>query len=261
MADVTGYTDEQVARFQRELADSLARITDAIRERLRDAHRNPDGTLTGDAFNATLARELGDQIARMLGDAFAGAQDDFRATAAGLAHMVGADLEEQGLSPQLTDVSAGVIDALMGHGVDDIAAVAREAAPELRDVMRQALTTGQDPEEALNALADKLGATAAAATNLADVALMGLDRGIVVAQAAEHGAEAMSLDHPVDSLTRPWCAARANKLFRLNELDREPNDTGPQPPSVYCGGWRCRGRWRVAMPDEIAEGNFYYPQK
>lgn len=252
MADVGGYTDEQVARFQRELADSLARITDAIRERLRDAHRNPDGTLAGDAFNATLARELGDQIARMLGDAAAGAQDDFRQTAAGLAQMVGADLEEQGLSPQLTDISVGVIDALTGHGVDDIAAVAREAAPELRDVLRQALTTGQDPEAALNALAERLDVTAAKATNLVDTALVAVDRGIVVAQATAQGVEWFLFDGPIDSLTRPYCAARVGKRFTLAMLDAEPNPTGPNPPSIYCGGWRCRHRLVALMPEDLA---------
>ncbi len=253
MASPTDVTDAEVARFQRELAESLGRITDAFREALGKADRGDDGALLATARNLALARETGDQLVAMLGDAFTGAQQSFREAAANLADAVGGDLGDKGVSPHLSDVSVGVISALVGHGVDDIATIAGEAGPELRDVIRESVTTGLSPDAAFDALAGRLGKTQAQTTALADTCLMSLDRGIVVSHASEAGFAYFEFSGPRDTLTRPWCADRVGYRFTVPQMDREPSDVGPQPPSVWAGGYRCRHRW-VPLDDSDLPG-------
>ncbi len=256
--DPTDTADAEVERFKAELAASLAKITEHLRTALERAHRNDDGTLSADAFNLTLVRETGDQVAAMLGDSFTEAQASFRQAAAGLAHVVGADLEDQGLSPQLTDISAGAIQALAGHGVDDLAEVSLTASAELRDVLRECLTTGLDPTAAMDALAAKMDRTVAQATSLVDTSLVGLDRTIVVEAAGAAGVEWWALDGPTDSLTRPWCADRVGRRFTRTDMDRQLNDSGPNPPSVYGGGWNCRHRWVALQVEDLGDFEPFY---
>ncbi|MDP3767024.1 MAG: hypothetical protein Q8S13_03335, partial [Dehalococcoidia bacterium] len=72
--------------------------------------------------------------------------------------------------------------------------------------------------------------------------------------AAEAGVNRFAYFGPNDSRTRPWCADRVGALFTRAQIDEVPSDVGPQPPSLYGGGYGCRHAW-VPVPEEQA-GDF-----
>jgi hypothetical protein len=106
----------------------------------------------------------------------------------------------------------------------------------------QSIRTNVNASDAYDELSSAIGRTAAQITSLVDTTVMGIDRLASTTQSTEAGFTLFLYDGPVDSLTRPFCMARVGKVMTLEELDSEDNDTGPNPPSVYCGGYNCRHR-------------------
>lgn len=259
MADPGEFTDDTLARYRRELERSLRQITAQIRAALKDAHLDADGGLVVDAHNLALARGLGDEIARLADGALAAVVDDFREAVRDLVAVVGTALDDAGVGAEFTAATASLARAQAGTGLDRLIADATgtlvrqsdDLRAQLREVAIQMVRTNADPADAVEELAGKVGATAGQTLSLVDTTMSGADRAVTLDVAQAAGVEWFAFVGPVDSLTRPWCRRHVGFRYTLEQMDSLPdNDTGPQPPSTYGGGYNCRHRWEPLVDEE-----------
>jgi hypothetical protein len=243
VADIAQLEDEALRRLREELERQVARHEAELRRRL--------GGLSdaSEREKAALIRAVAEDMAAILDGLRSKAQDGFREVSAAVLDAIGDDLAET-YGAQLTAAPLGVLRAAVDGTVDDIATIAGEANEELRRLLLDSSLSTLNPSEALDALVGKMNATVSRSISLADTALMGLDRQVQSALADDLGLDWMGLDHPEDQLTRPWCREHGNYRYTQAQIDALRNDTGPQPPRIYCGGWQCRGRW-IALTEEM----------
>lgn len=144
-----------------------------------------------------------------------------------------------GLDPRIAVQARGNIDTLIRRFEANARTLARET---VRDI----LDRDKPVALALEALAAKIG-------NLADVTLAGFDRAVVLETAIRDDPETLFLyDGPLDSRTRTDCALWVGHVFTIEQIRGLTSIAGPQPVSVYCGGWNCRHRW-VPVTREMVE--------
>lgn len=236
MADVAGLTEAEVERLKRDLARQVARATALLERRLN--------ALGGQSDRVSLetARRIAEEIADLLLRNFGVASARFERASAAVADALNDDFAKLGLSDAFTAQSAASLRAQVDGTLDRIAGVAKDATEALRTAIIDTVRSGVSPEAALSDIADAMRGTAAQVASTFDTGLAGFDRTVSTQTATDAGIEWFLYDGPVDDLTRDYCRARVGYRFTLASLDATPNDTGPQPPSVYCGGWGCRHR-------------------
>jgi hypothetical protein len=231
--DPAEFTDDQLARLKRELTTTVRRMEAAIREALRDRRRG----LTTE-ISQRLLRNLLDDYERLFGLA----ERRLLGISADVIEVVSDSLAEAGIADQLTTPSESLLRAQVGDGIDAIATIRGERIDALRATVLELSRSTVNPEEALAVLQGELGTTLAQTLTEVDTRVAAVDRTLSITTAEEQGYELFLYDGPVDSITRPWCAERLGYLFTLDELDEALNDTGPNPPSQYGGGYNCRHR-------------------
>lgn len=241
-------TAEASARFQRELRDALARLVETLRRRLRSGDRQ--GTVEAALVAESVLDDLNDRALA----------ETFRRVVVAVVASVGGNLEAAGIDASLSGPGEAALQQLAGTGVDAVTRALTDQHEELRRVLVEAILGAERPEDAIAAFERATRSSASRVAAVVDTALFAIDRGATLTGAEDAGVDVFLYEGPVDSLTRDWCARRVGKLFRRDELDREENETGPQPPSVFGGGYNCRHRWTaVPLPDVDAE--WYYPQQ
>lgn len=232
--------DEVEAQYQRLRADlerQLARTARFLRKAMRD------GRLDGDV---EAARRVGDELADLLEKNFGVVSRGYERASAAVAQ---ASIESIDVPEAFTAQSVASLRAQVSGTLDDIATIGREASEALRTLVVDVVRSQVPPEGALAELAAAIDGTAARVATLLDTGLAGFDRAVTAQVADEAGVEWYLYDGPTDDLTREFCAERVGKRFTLAMLDATDNDTGPNPPSIYCGGWNCR-HYLVPLLDE-----------
>lgn len=253
--DVSRFTDEQIAAVKAELLRRMGRLKSYIEEQLRKAPRDAQGRIlprdprTLAIVRETLANAIPDFEA-ILGEA---APDAFKAVAADVLTTVTDDLVQQGVGEAFTTASAEVLTATVDGTLTEIAERVGAGSQSLRETIADVLSSPVPVDEAIETIAGELDLTTAQTVTVIDTGTMAVDRTAVVAQADDAGFGYYLFDGPVDDLTRDWCRARVGKLFTLDELNEEPNDTGPQPPSAFAGGYNCRHRWVPISAEEAGQ--------
>lgn len=249
------FVDREVARYRREMAAAVRRLMAEVRAALKQAERD-GGKLNGAAANVELARRLGDELARELGAELRDLQREWRAAVDDLVAVVGRELADAGIGAEF--YKQGEIGKLMqrGEGKRTLAYVLAQATeglkeersavrPALREAVVRMMREPHAPTVVQREIAAELGGSMGRALSLVDTSLAGVDRAATVAVGVEVGAEWFLYDGPMDAITRPWCAARVGRRFKLAQIDARENrnDTGPQPVSLFGGGYGCRHRW------------------
>jgi hypothetical protein len=251
--DIAAFTDEEVARFKADIEEQIRRLMEAIRKELENAPLDEAGKIVP-SRNLELLRQVTANLVRDYDEMFRTAlSDSWRQVAARMVQAVSSDMQEQGISGSFTTAGADALLAMVDGTLRDIATIGGKGADELRRIVESLSLTPISPGDLLTELQGKLGSSLAEVLNLVDTAVMGLDRETVTGQAVESGYEWFLFDGPLDGLTRPWCDERVGFLFHVSEMDEVPNDTGPQPPSRYGGGWRCRHRWVAVHASRIRD--------
>lgn len=247
MIDLSAFEDKLIARFRRELSASLERVKADIGRRLRDS-TGSDGDLAG----VEAARQIGDDLDRMLRAAFRQADDGMRRLSDALLRELGAALSAQGIDDRLTSAAEDTIRAQIGTALDTLTAEAGATAGALREAVVRMFRESASPDDAIAEIAQGLDGSLGRALTLVDTTMMGLDRGITLEAADPQQFPGALYDGPLDALTRSWCAAHVGRAFTREEIDALENDVGPQPPAVYGGGYNCRHRWVVLDAADLA---------
>lgn len=241
MADPTTTIDVQMRRLRADLEREVRRTARFLEKALRD------GTMTA---SVEAARRQGDEVADLLRRNFQKVVARYEraseaVAAATLEELAGADIPEA-----FTAQSAASLRAQVDGTLDDIATIAEEAGAELRTLIVDVVRSQVPPGEAIERLLGALDGAAARAATMLDTGLAAFDREVSGQVATEAGVEWFLYDGPVDDLTRPYCAERVGKRYTLDSLDATSNDTGPNPPSRYAGGWNCRHRLVPLLDEE-----------
>jgi len=238
--------DAQMRQLRRDLERQIARTARRLEKALAD------GELTRDVETARL---IGDELADLLRRNFDTVSTRFEAASRAVVEASAEDLRAEGISDSFTTQSVASLRSQVDGTLDDIATIGEEAAVELRTLIVDAVRSGVAPS--LEELTSKLDGAAGRAAALMDTGIASFDREVMTQQAAEAGVEWFLYDGPSDDLTRPFCAERVGKRYTLESIDRVPNDTGPNPPSRYGGGWNCRHRLVPLLLEEEIAG---YPE-
>lgn len=229
---VESVIDTEVRRYRRELERSLLRLALDIQKRYGK------GDALGAGLAARIAADLADEYQRAFGEALPGLREGIARVLA----EVGDVLKREGVDAQLTKASETTLRMQATKALDELTALGKEGAGALREYAVEYLRTTAEDRPALDALKEHVGGYVGRAVSLVDTTISGIDRKATQAVAEDLGWEWFRYDGPVDDLTRAYCRARVGKVMTLAMLDARPNDTGPQPPSLYCGGWNCRHR-------------------
>ena len=242
---VSDVEDAAIRRLRDELERTVERLMADVRRRSRSLRTQTDRErlAAGIAIGDDLAREL-DALGSRIGA-------EFRTIAGEVLAEVGRELAGIDVPASLSAAGETTLLAQLGTTVDDIATIGREAQDDLRAAIVETLRSTVEPADFVETIALRLDTTVARAITLVDTGVMAVDRGVVLAQTSEAGAEWWLFDGPQDSLTRPWCARHLGYRFTGPQIAALRNDTGPQPPSLYAGGYNCRHRWVALFGDEI----------
>jgi len=98
-------------------------------------------------------------------------------------------------------------------------------------------------------LVSKAGILPKYAGTIANTELFGLSRTIRKEQGVKAGLEYAKYYGPLDKITRPFCARHVGTIENWEYWSNVLNDTGPQPPSIYGGGYNCRHSLVPTDPD------------
>lgn len=188
------------------------------------------------------AKAIADELADILDRTFGEVSVAYERASQAIYEANAAELDAQGIPAAFSEQSAASLRAQVDGTLGDIATIADEATAELRTLIEDVVRSAVPPDEALDALVSKLNGKVSQAATLVDTGLAAFDRAVMTQQSTEAGVEWFLYDGPKDKLTRPYCDARVGKRFTLAMLDATPNDVGPNPPSLYCGGYNCRHR-------------------
>jgi hypothetical protein len=234
--------DAEEARLKRDLERQLRRAATYLRRAV------DDGRVTRDV---DLARQVAEEYAAILADVYGVVAPSFENAAQRVADAVGADVAEAAesfVTPSLTSMRSQVDGTL-----DRIAQAFGGGADAMRTLVVDIVRSNIPPTSALDQLQRALDATAAEVATAITTGLAGFDRAVNLRIAEDLGVEWFGYDGPEDRVTRPWCAARVGYRFTREMMDEIPNDTGPQPPSDFGGGYNCRHRWTpLVTPRQVA---------
>ncbi len=250
--DPATLTDREMARFKRELEARMEKLLHELRALLDDADTDEHGRIVGGRKAAIVAKVL-DKLTKDYERIFKTTLTGYRKIARGLLGSVSDALEEQGISAALTTTSAAFLKAQAGDTLDRLTEVKGIRLKALRAVILDTFGTTRHPDAALARLAETLKGTLSQAATVVDTHTMALDRTLVTQQSQDSGFEWFVFSGPVDTLTREWCANRVGKLFHASELDEKDNDTGPNPPSAFGGGYHCRHRWDAVDSADVGD--------
>lgn len=112
----------------------------------------------------------------------------------------------------------------------------------INDVKRYADGAGKD--------ASKM---AQSGLNLVDTSLLAIDRAVSLAQAEAVDVEDWLYSGPEDQANRDFCREHVGKRHTSKQVAALQNDVGPQPASLYGGGWNCRHRWLPLDKSELSQ--------
>jgi hypothetical protein len=254
--EISKLEDRQVARFERETAEQLDALAKAIRQKLA-AGRRDDARLS-----AAMGRDLIRTVEAGMGRVERAAKRRFEEAVGALLQVAGRDLDENfGIDPSFSRTARASLQAQIGSAIDDLETVAEDRTGLLRRIILRAVRTNASTAALERELVERLDATVSQATTLVDTSLMSVDRKVYLTQAQESGFGLFLYAGPQDRITRDWCEPRVGKAFFADELDSEENDTGPQPASVYGGGWRCRHRWEPLTATEALRYPLWSPSR
>jgi hypothetical protein len=246
--------DEAVAAFARDLNRAMRALS---REFLRPATIKkingfaPDGFQT--AFRAAMIESLGrDLIDRYSEIMSTTARDAFIRASRGVTDEIRSEARRLGLSPDLTRSSDAVVATLYGGLLDRLETVRAVGVDTMRSILSGWALGVERGVNPVREIAAQLDTSLARAITLVDTTIMGVDRAVLVQQADDAGVVWYAYDGPRDRITRPWCAPRVGYRFRISEIRQMMNDTGPNPPLIYGGGYNCRHRW-IPLVDREAE--------
>jgi hypothetical protein len=243
--DISKFEDREIARFEREIEAQLDALAKAIRSKLAAGKRD-DARLS-----AAMGRDLIRTVRAGMGRVSKAAERRFEASVGALIQAAGRDLDENfGIDESFSRASTASLQAQVDGTIDDLKTVADDRTGLLRDIILRAVRTNAPIAGLERELVERIGGTAGQATALVDTSLMAVDRAVYTGQAEEAGFSLFLYSGPQDKLTRDWCSPRVGNVFFADEMDDEDNETGPQPPSQYGGGWRCRHRWNPVTVTE-----------
>lgn len=223
--------DTELDQLRADLEREIERTRRFLERKLKDGKITP---------SVEAARRLADELADLLKKNLGTAVRGYAEASQRVLEAAVRDLGDIGIPVNFTTPSVASLRAQVDGTLSDITQIADEAQAELRTFLVDTVRSGVPPS--LDDLLDKVNGKAAQAVTLVDTGLAGFDRAVMVQQASEAGVDWFLYDGPLDEITRPFCNARVGKKFTIAMLDAIENDTGPNPPSLYCGGWNCRHR-------------------
>jgi hypothetical protein len=100
-----------------------------------------------------------------------------------------------------------------------------------------------------NTISSRAGILSAYGHTIVNTELAGVDREIKIEQTRKAGVNQMKYLGPDDRVTRPWCQEHLDQVRTIEYWQDVQNDTGPNPPSEYGGGYNCRHRLITWLPE------------
>lgn len=155
------------------------------------------------------------------------------------------------LLPQLqfTDASSKMLQMIKDRDLQIFMDLSETQATNLQRVLLNYSFGIADREaafEGLNSITNDLSNSSALAV---DTAISGFEQITSNMIATDSGITQFELVHPIDNITRPWCAEHVGQIHTLEEWDSPENDNGQlSPVSIYVGGWNCRGSLEPVIP-------------
>lgn len=150
---------------------------------------------------------------------------------------------------QFTDVSERTLQMIKARDLQVFTDLGEAQATNLQRVLLNYSFGIADRETIfadLNSITSDLSNTSALAI---DTAISGFEQQTSNMLATDSGIEYFELVHPIDNITRPWCAEHVGQIHTLEEWDSPENDNGQiSPVSIYIGGYRCRGSLEAVIP-------------
>src|SRR5574343_79348 len=256
MASPERTVEANVKRFREELVRTIRRIAAEFKASLADAERDERGRLVPrNGRNAAILRAALREMLRDFRALFGDARELYAEMQIAQTRAVIDDFDEADRA-QLSSVARSQLVAQRNGAWDELESFRNNAQAELREAVADALANPIRPSSLVERVAERLATSVSRATSLVDTSLMGADRIASVEGAAGAGFEFFLYDGPVDQLTRAWCRQRVGRVFTREEMDDTPNDTGPNPPSVYGGGYNCRHRWVPVSSEDVRRGRY-----
>lgn len=124
----------------------------------------------------------------------------------------------------------------------------------LKSTVMRSVILGQTPD--IPALAEpldlKLKADLRAELN---TAMAGFNRSVNFRKAESYGVDTFVYLGPLDKVTRPFCVAHVNKVYRKAEIEEMDNGQGLDV-MLYGGGYNCRHRWQAISEEKAKELGF-----
>jgi hypothetical protein len=228
-----------VARLDKFLAGNLRKILDDLRE--GKTQRAIEAAKVLGSLRSSLD-ELGlqDQLRKI--DKIYGTQlrsiDEYFSNITSSPHIL-SDADRT-VAAQLIKFDASKVANKVYALTDDLSAT----------IMRQ-VVTGQKPD--VDSLVDDLGErTVAQITTELNTATSAFSRSVTQAKAKELGFDLFIYLGPDDSITRPFCRKRVNKIFTKAQIAGWDNETD-LPADIYGGGYNCRHDIRPISEERAEE--------
>lgn len=142
------------------------------------------------------------------------------------------------------------LEALRDTRLDLAATYVSDYLGDVRVAVTEAVVGGRviKPEEILD---KATGRTLSSLQTELSTTRMAFQRVVHLEKAKKAGVTQFLYVGPDDDVTRPFCAARVDKVFTLDEITQMDNGQG-LPVEVYGGGYNCRHHWRP-VSDDLAD--------
>ena len=125
---------------------------------------------------------------------------------------------------------------------ESIRAAGFNTADKLRDMLEGYYYSGEDFAAFENKITSLFGEFRGLGYTVANTMVARTDREYRVRQAQGTGSDLMIYVGADDAVTRPWCSEHLNLIRSITYWTETKNDTNPQPPLLFGGGWNCRHR-------------------
>lgn len=236
-------------RYRRSLFNLL---DEAIRDIMTDA----DGFVIASSFNTEILDRLYLEAHQILKDAGApGLADDIKGIYEKRIEQGNALYKDIGIeSATITEIAAlPEVSEKIAQTAERLGRGSAAAEATLQKGIIKARTTIVNQRTKLTELREtirKHGQVLPRYTGtIANTELAGLDAITRVAQARQAGSTHLRYSGVLDNLTRPFCRQHLGYYLPLAEWEAMHNYTGPQPVSVYRGGYNCRHRLLIWNPE------------
>ena len=144
------------------------------------------------------------------------------------------------------------------NGIErDLGRLSSEASTDVGSIVRRVRSKKLPARAGRQQVAERLEKLQRDLLTTIDTGVAGLDRRVSLQQAEIAEVRFFLYDGPSDGRNRPFCRTLVDKWLTGEQVAQLRNNVGPQPASVYGGGWGCRHRFVALDEDELPEYEHY----